>query len=98
MVVVDGLTIGMVHYFPVPGDLPWLSQQEFLDRYFIEKLDIVVCGHTHHALVVEHEGLLIVNPGSPTFPDNMSGILGNVGILEVNQGKVDVHILSLRDL
>ena len=98
VVVVEGLTIGMVHYFPVPGDLPWLTQQEFLDRYFIERLDVVVCGHTHKALIVENEGLLIVNPGSPTLPDNLTNILGNVGILEIADGKVEAHILNLRDL
>ncbi len=95
VVEVGGLTIGMVHFFPVPGEIPWLTQQEFLDRYFTTHIDVVVCGHTHVAGIVENEGLLIVNPGSPTMPGGLTRVLGQVGILEIDGGVAEARIIQL---
>ena len=95
VVEAGGLTIGMVHYFPVPGEVPWMTQREFLDRHFTVPIDIVVCGHTHIAKIVENEGLMIVNPGSPTLPGNLTGVLGQVGVLEIVGGTAEARIIQL---
>ena len=95
VVEAGGLTIGVVHIFPVPGELPYMTQAEFLERYFTVPIDVVVCGHTHIAKIVENEGLLIVNPGSPTMPNGKTGVLGQVGILEVSDGVAHARIVQL---
>jgi predicted phosphodiesterase len=42
--------------------------------------------------------VLVINPGSPTLPRNLSPRLGNVGILELVSGKVpEAHIIDLAD-
>ena len=49
---------------------------------------------SHKALVKTHKGALIVNPGSPTLPLGVPK-LGTVGILEINKGKAEAHIIQL---
>jgi len=56
--------------------------------------DIIVFGHDHRTIVRHVEGTLLVNPGSPTFLNYVCG-LGTVGILDINSGEADVHILQL---
>ena len=91
----DGLKIGVVHDFPFPEEADYLSIDAFLDRDFGGHVDIVVCGHTHLAKISEYKGILIINPGSPTLPNNYSSRLGNVGILEIEDGKARAEILQL---
>ena len=57
--------------------------------------DAIVFGHTHEALVESHDGILHVNPGSPTFP-RYSLRLGTVGLMTVDSGKVKARIVQLR--
>ncbi len=94
VVELGGLKIGLVHDFPLPGEVPWLPIEAFLDRYFHGAVDIVVCGHTHVAKITNYNDMLIVNPGSPTLPSNYLK-LGNVGILDIQDGKVDAQIIQL---
>jgi putative phosphoesterase len=56
--------------------------------------DIVVFGHYHHTFVQHDRGVLLVNPGSPTFLNYRRG-LGTVAILNIESGEADVHILQL---
>lgn len=56
--------------------------------------NIVVFGHSHHPSVQSHDGILFVNPGSPTFLDYRSG-LGTVALLHIDSGKPQVDILQL---
>lgn len=56
--------------------------------------DIVVFGHTHRTAVQHYRGVLIVNPGSPTFLNYRSG-LGTVAILNIESGEADVRIVQL---
>ena len=56
--------------------------------------DVVVFGHEHRTVVERFNGILHVNPGSPTFLDYRRG-LGTVGILDISSGKADVRILHL---
>jgi len=55
---------------------------------------IVVFGHEHRAITQHHNGILFVNPGSPTYLNYQRG-LGTVGILDIESGKAQVQILQL---
>ena len=48
------------------------------------RVDVMVHGHTHVPAVEEMRGVLLVNPGSPTFPRNLTRRLGTVAFLEVS--------------
>jgi putative phosphoesterase len=87
---IDGVTIWLMHEKPrslprVSKEIPWLDDPP----------DVIVFGHTHEALVEKHLGILLVNPGSPTFPKyNLR--LGTVGLMTVESGKVKAKIIQLR--
>ncbi len=55
--------------------------------------DVVLYGHTHIALMVEHEDILILNPGSPEEP--RSGTKGSIGLLEVKNGCIKSEIIQV---
>ena len=56
--------------------------------------DIVVFGHTHLATIEHYKNVLLVNPGSATFP-NYEQKLGTVVLLTVNAGEVETRIVQL---
>jgi predicted phosphodiesterase len=56
--------------------------------------DVVVFGHDHCTIMERHSGILLVNPGSPTFLNYRTG-LGTVGLLEVNSGESQAQIVAL---
>ncbi len=56
--------------------------------------DILVFGHTHKAMIDNSSGILLINPGSPTFP-SYKYELGTIAILGIDSGKVDARIVSL---
>jgi uncharacterized protein len=60
VVEVEGIRIGMVH---IPG--PRVGREARLVARF-PGCDAIVYGHTHVPQVEEHEGVWILNPGSPT--------------------------------
>jgi putative phosphoesterase len=89
---IEGLRVGLIHILePYDRPVDWLLQ-----RYFGQTLDVVVFGDTHYELVEERDGVLFVNPGSPTYPRNMERRLGTVGILEVNGGRASAEIIQLK--
>ena len=51
-----------------------------------ERLDVCVYGDTHVHRIDTLSGVLCVNPGSPTFPRNLSAQLGTVGYLDIEDG------------
>jgi len=56
--------------------------------------DVVVFGHDHCTIMERHSGILLVNPGSPTFLNYRTG-LGTVGLLEVSSGESQARIVEL---
>ena len=103
----DGHKIGMVHDLVLgtltvellPGVL--ISQglkqgvvSDMVEKFFGQVADIVVFGHTHHSLIEEHDGVLLVNPGSPSLPKQMRR-LGQVGILDLWPGGRSARVLDL---
>jgi len=55
-----GVTVAIVH-----DSGPRAGRPERLRSWF-PSANVVVFGHSHDPLVEEHDGLLLVNPGSPT--------------------------------
>ncbi|MFN3974064.1 MAG: metallophosphoesterase family protein [Dehalococcoidia bacterium] len=92
---VEGVSLGLIHSFPLPEEVPWANWEALVARLLGHRVDVVVCGDTHVAGVFRRNGLLIVNPGSPTLPNNLVGRLGTVGVLEVARGQVRAEILPL---
>ena len=70
-------------------ELEELYQEVILDhsrrpRNFgvLEKPDVLVHGDTHVEQVEEMRGVLLLNPGSPTFPRNLTRRPGTIAFLE----------------
>jgi putative phosphoesterase len=91
---IDGHCIWLIHERPgifTPPPPPHRRAYEFRN---IEAPEVVVFGHLHKTVVESYEGMLLVSPGSPTFLHYKQG-LGTVGILNINDGKIDVNIMQL---
>ena len=105
----EGHIIGMVHDLMLPGFSdeirngviaakmsPTLSLPKAVEAFFKSPADIVVFGHTHEAVVEEHQGVLFINPGSPTLPMQVRR-LGQVAILELTPTEKRAWLVELSD-
>lgn len=92
---VDGLRIGLVHDFQLPEAPPLRTIEGLMSHYFGGPVNVIVRGSTHAAETTTVKGVLIVNPGSPTFPNHQSARLGTVGFLEIEGGRVRPSIVQL---
>ena len=109
MFELEGYTIGMVHDLILPGmggevmagsiprEFPSISSlPKAVEHVFGEAVNIVVFGHTHYALVEEHQGVLLVNPGSPSLPRQIRR-LGQVAILDLSPDGPEARIVELSE-
>ncbi len=94
---INGITLWLMHEKPAYGHIVPRENRVFArdPREKWEVPDVVVYGHTHKALIERHQGVLIINPGSPTWPNNVPE-LGTVGILTIESGRAEARIISLR--
>jgi putative phosphoesterase len=60
-----------------------------------ERPDVIVTGHTHLERLDFREGVLQLNPGSPTLPHLQSMRLGTVGLLEISAGRIEARIVRI---
>jgi putative phosphoesterase len=109
VVKVEGVSIGMIHDIQWPGpkiptssdgsDLvfPEGNGLEIMARKFKEPVDVVLYGDTHEELVTYWDGVMILNPGSPTYPGrrHKRGVLGTIGILDIDGEDVSGRIIEL---
>lgn len=106
----EGYTVGMAHELilrNIPDDvLPGALDKYFprdqslaaaLEQIFGRPVDIVVFGYTHEAMVEVHDGVLLVNPGSPSLVRQQVR-LGTVAILEVTWEGREARIIDLSGL
>lgn len=94
----DGMTVAMLHDFPTPAHRPAeLILDRVRQRFPGVSPDVVVYGHTHIEGIDHVNGLLFVNPGSPTLPHNKSLRLGTIGFLNLGDGLVDGELWQLTD-
>lgn len=89
----DGLTLWLTHERPCSRWAPDKNEFDSQDDA-LSGADIVVFGHEHRTVVERRNGVLLINPSSPTFLNYRRG-LGTVGILNINSGKAEVDILQL---
>ena len=82
-ITVQGVTIWLSHYRLWPEDAQGKPP------------DVIVFGHTHQSTLESHDGILRINPGSPTFP-NYKHRLGTVGLLNISSGKAEAQIVQLQ--
>ncbi len=107
VIEVEGQTIAMMHRLslpgmnsePFPGRIartypPEKSLPNDLVRAFGRPVDILVFGHTHVAVLEEHQGVLCINPGSPNIPHQIMK-LGTVAVLEVQSGRRSAELIDL---
>ena len=109
VVDVSGLKIGMVHDIQWPAPpisttpdgtglvYPDDGLGDILVRKFGEPVDVVAFGDTHEELVERKDGVLFINPGSPTYPGrkHVRGSLGTVALLEINNGEPTARIVDV---
>ena len=109
VVEVGGRLVGLVHDLVIIGHgfevAPGVMERQvgedaplddYLYRFFGEHVEAVVFGDTHIPMVERHQGILCVNPGSPTLPRQRSE-LGMVGIMETDENGHEARIVQLSD-
>lgn len=93
-----GLWVGLTHYVPVPERPPRFTLARWVERYFPERSpDVIVSGDTHRELIAEVQGVLCVNPGSPTYPHNYDTQYGTLGFLEIVEGEARPSVWQITD-
>lgn len=95
----SGLRIGLVHDFQMPEHPPLRTLEGQMQHFFGGPVDVIVRGSTHRAEITTVKGVMIVCPGSPTFPNHANTRLGTVGFLDIDEsGRVTPSILDLADV
>ena len=95
---IESLTVGLTHYVPVEDGPPGLTLDKFVARYWPEKRpQVIVSGDSHTELIAEVDGILCVNPGSPTYPHNYDTQYGTIGFLELDDGKAEASVWLITD-
>lgn len=92
-----GFRIGMVHDVLDPHEYPRWPLARTMETYFGAPTDLIICGHTHVESVKRYGNVLVINPGSPTFPHNYSAQPGTVAVLTLEEnrgGSVTIYDLK----
>ena len=112
VVEANGIRIGAVHNLErppgpaiatPPGGLPdmqGVKVSEVIADKFGGPVDVVAYAGSHRSATVQAQGVLFVNPGSPTFPKGPGRVpgtrtLGTVGILELDDESVTFETVEL---
>ena len=110
LVEVDGHNIGLVHELQItaladdvfPGAIErrlpaGASLAKSMEEIFGKPVEIVVFGYTHLPMVETHQGILFVNPGSPTMVGQVRKP-GSVAVLELKPEGAEARIVELASL
>ena len=92
-----GLRVGIAHTVPVPPQGGWTLQRAMQRYCGRTDLDVMVFGDTHTEWIEHVDGVLCVNPGSPTLPRNLHARLGTIGFLEIGGGPPRASIWQLTE-
>jgi putative phosphoesterase len=89
---VEGFRIGMVHELrPEDRPVPVLLEQALGG----ERVDVLIGGDTHVERLEYRDGVVVLNPGSPTLPHHREFRLGAAALIEVTRGRLRVEVASL---
>lgn len=95
---IESLLVGLTHYVPVEDAPPGMDFSKFVERYWPkQRPDVIVSGDSHTELIVQKEGVLCVNPGSPTYPHNYDTQYGTIGFLELDGGRAEASVWLITD-
>ncbi len=87
-----GWRIGLVHSLrPESRPLAEILEEQLEGQ----QVDVLVSGDTHLERLEMRDGVLLVNPGSPTLPHHKEYRLGTVGLLELTPDSLRAEILTL---
>jgi hypothetical protein len=65
-----------------------------LTEYAIEnQIDLVFFGHTHQYVITERDGVVLVNPGSTTFPKGAHN--GTFALVTISSPRIKVEIMDV---
>lgn len=81
-----GFRIGLTHGSGPPDGLIEKVREEFRK----DKVDCIVFGHSHHAVNETLDGIIFLNPGSPT--DKIFAKFNSYGIIKVSR-KIEAEIV-----
>ena len=87
---VYGWRLGMIHSLR-RGFRPMAELQQLFPR----SVDIMVAGDTHQERLEYRDGVVLLNSGSPTFPQHKDLRLGTVGLLELAPNRLRAEIILL---
>lgn len=87
---IDGWRLGMIHSLQ-RGFRPMAELQQL----FPTPVDIMIAGDTHLELLQYRDGVVMLNSGSPTFPQHKDLRLGTVGLLEFAPTHLHAEIVLL---
>src|SRR5499426_3829176 len=87
---VTGWRLGMVHSLQ-RGFRPVAELQQL----FPKPVDIMIAGDTHQERLEFRDGVVILNSGSPTFPQHKDLRLGTVGLLQLAPRRLYAEIVVL---
>ncbi len=93
----DGVTFWLIHVRPSYGRISPKKDSFFFNSNSENTEDlpnVVAFGHSHAVTVEHYKDILLVNPGSATFPDYVRK-LGTLALLTINSGKVEARIVPL---
>jgi putative phosphoesterase len=91
-----GFRVGLTHDLEVAEGRSEEFALELTRRVFGEPVDIALCGHTHVPMVWGlANGLVILNPGSPTMPYGYTRIVGTVGFLDLQPAAFQFTVVDL---
>ena len=94
----NGFRVGLTHYIPMPEMPPSLTVSKWIDKLYPQaRPDVLVYGDTHVEQIDVFDGVLCVNPGSPTFPHNLNTQLGTIGFLDLSGPTPDASIHQLTE-
>lgn len=109
VVEVAGNAIGMIHDIQWPGPKiattgdgaglvkPQGNAAALLATKFGRPVDVVIFGDTHEEMACWWDGVLLLNPGSPTYPGrrHRRGTLGTVATLTIDGDTICGQIIDL---
>ncbi|MFH1776216.1 MAG: metallophosphoesterase [Candidatus Omnitrophota bacterium] len=85
----EQIKIGLIHGWGPPVGL--------LDRvkelFYTMKVDVVIFGHSHTPMIKKIDGVLFINPGSPT--DKIFAPYNSYVVLEVKGNKAEAQIVKI---
>lgn len=87
---VDNCRIGVVHSLGLFGSI-----RKMPNEAQTAKFNALVFGHTHSPTIKRENGVLLINPGSPTNPMLPFITKPTVGLLKIFEGKIEPEIVQI---